>query len=161
MSLSPAEAPFRFLSHPYGSSLLQLRSKFVDIYNNSGAKVASVSNPEALREPRAAFWCLDCCVGILNNTGGIHLISTVGELVRRLPAPEHSRVVVDAPYPGGIAIVTESQTFWVFESAKLFKAFVTRCWPTPHMTHMTSRPYPWPCNRILCASLEGFASDMT
>jgi hypothetical protein len=59
----------------------------VDIYNNAGAKVAPASNIEALRDSRAVFGCLEECVGILNSTGNIHIVNTVGEVVRRVPVP--------------------------------------------------------------------------
>jgi hypothetical protein len=34
-----------------------------------------------------------------------------------VPPPETSRVTIEAPYLGGIACITESRTFWAFESA--------------------------------------------
>jgi hypothetical protein len=96
--------------------LLQYRPNFVDVYNNTGDKVALASNVEAFREGRAAFWCLDGCVGILHQNVEIAIITTAGELLRRISPPENSRVVVESLYPGGIACLTENRTFWAFES---------------------------------------------
>jgi hypothetical protein len=60
---------------------LSVGLKSLDTYNNSGAKGAQASNIEALCDPQAAFWCLNGNIGILNDMGNIHVVSTVGEVI--------------------------------------------------------------------------------
>jgi hypothetical protein len=113
------DGQFPYLPSPVGSSFLHFRMNVVDVYNHSGAKLCQVANLEAFANSRAAFWCVDGCIGVLHHSGDVSIVTTAGELVQTVAAPDSAHVVVESAYPGGVAFVTDTKAFWVFNSSDL------------------------------------------
>ena len=102
---------------PFGGMFLKSREKasFVDIFNNTGTKVISCQF-SFLPLVCQMFWCSGGRIGFLKSNGDVVICRLSGEILGGMKCPEKKANVKFAyPFLSGIAIVTESKAFCVYD----------------------------------------------
>ena len=101
---------------PYGGLFLRYRESpsFLDVFSNTGAKVIS-RNFNFVSNVRCVFWCSGGRVGVVRGDGEIVVAYLSGEVIERVKAVDRSNVMLAYPVLNGVAIVTQSRLFCVYD----------------------------------------------
>lgn len=101
---------------PYGGLFLRCRDSptFLDVFSNTGGKIVS-RNFEFISDVCAVFWCSGGRIGLVRQNGEIVVSYLSGEVIRRFKPVVKSSVEFAYPFMNGIAVVTRSKAFCVFD----------------------------------------------